>query len=65
MHCSLILCPFPLQENIFKLFEEAGLKVNLGNARGYRPTIPLKNYDVKLLKVRSRSRRRRGGEEEE
>lgn len=39
-----------MQENIFKLFEEAGLKVSLGNARGYRPTIPLKNYDVKLLK---------------
>lgn len=39
-----------MQENIFKLFEDAGVKVNLGNSRGYRPSIPLKNYDVKLLK---------------
>lgn len=39
-----------MQENIFKLFEEAGIKVNLGNSRGYRPTLPLKNFDVKLLK---------------
>jgi ATP phosphoribosyltransferase len=28
------------------------LQIQLGNARGYRPSIPLKNYDVKLLKVR-------------
>lgn len=39
-----------MQENVFKLFEEAGLKVALSNSRGYRPSIPLKNYDVKLLK---------------
>lgn len=29
------------------------MQVNLGNSRGYRPTLPLKNFDVKLLKVRS------------
>lgn len=40
-----------MQENIFKLLEEAGVKVNLGNARGYRPTIStLENVDIKLLK---------------
>jgi ATP phosphoribosyltransferase len=42
-----------MQENVFKLFEDSGLKVNLGVARGYRPTVPLENYDVKLLKVLS------------
>ena len=40
-----------MQENVFKLFEEAGLKINPGHARGYRPSVPLENYDVKLLKV--------------
>ena len=40
-----------MQENVFKLFEEAGIKINVGHARGYRPSIPLENYDVKLLKV--------------
>ena len=39
-----------MQENVFKLLEDAGMKVSLGNARGYRPSIPLPNYDVKLLK---------------
>jgi hypothetical protein len=87
-----------MQENIFKLLEEAGMKVRsgappertpaapsfrlplsrarlphaprsppaprspvssssvsqvtLGNSRGYRPSIPIPSYDVKLLKVR-------------
>ena len=71
-----------MQENVFKMLEDAGVKVrargalrrpplffphrtppflttphpptppqvSLGNSRGYRPTIPLPNYDVKLLK---------------
>lgn len=39
-----------MQENISKLLEEAGIKVSLGNSRGYRPSIPLPNYDCKLLK---------------
>ena len=39
-----------MQENIFSLLAEAGLKVGLSNSRGYRPTLPLRNYDVKLLK---------------
>jgi len=39
-----------MQENVFKLLEEAGLKVSLHNSRGYRPTLPLANYDCKLLK---------------
>ena len=39
-----------MQENVFKLLEDAGVKVSLGNARGYRPSLPLPNYDVKLLK---------------
>jgi len=39
-----------MQENVFKILEEAGVKVSLHNTRGYRPTIPLQNYDVKLLK---------------
>jgi ATP phosphoribosyltransferase len=39
-----------MQENVFKLLEEAGVKVSLNNARGYRPTVPLPNYDCKLLK---------------
>jgi hypothetical protein len=37
------------------------LQVNLGNSRGYRPTLPLKNYDVKLLKVRASWLRGHGG----
>ena len=41
-----------MQENVSKMLEDAGVKVTLGNARGYRPTVPLPNYDVKLLKVR-------------
>ncbi len=41
-----------MQENVFKLFEDSGLKINLGVARGYRPTLThLENYDVKLLKA--------------
>ena len=39
-----------MQENVFKLFEDAGMKVTMGHTRGYRPTIPLRAYDVKLLK---------------
>jgi len=41
-----------MQENIFALLEEAGLKVCLSSARGYRPTLPpdAGAYDVKLLK---------------
>jgi ATP phosphoribosyltransferase len=39
-----------MQENVFKLLEEAGIKVSLNNARGYRPSVPLPNYDCKLLK---------------
>ena len=39
-----------MQENVFKLLEEAGVKVSLNNSRGYRPTVPLPNYDCKLLK---------------
>ena len=39
-----------MQENVFALLAEAGLKVSLSNNRGYRPTLPLRNYDVKLLK---------------
>jgi hypothetical protein len=30
----------------------AAAQVQLGHTRGYRPSIPLPNYDVKLLKVR-------------
>ena len=41
-----------MQENVSKMLKDAGIKVSLGNARGYRPTVPLPNYDVKLLKVR-------------
>lgn len=36
----------------------SAVQVNLGNTRGYRPSIPLKNYDVKLLKVGLMGRRR-------
>lgn len=32
--------------------------MTLNNARGYRPTVPLERFDVKLLKVRSRPRPR-------
>ena len=41
-----------MQENIFALLDEAGLKVSLSSARGYRPTFPpdAGEYDVKLLK---------------
>ena len=39
-----------MQENVFKLLEDAGMKCTLANNRGYRPTVPLPNYDVKLLK---------------
>ena len=41
-----------MQENIFALLDEAGLKVSLSSARGYRPTLPpdAGEYDVKLLK---------------
>ena len=41
-----------MQENIFALLEEAGLKVSLSSARGYRPMLPpdAGAYDVKLLK---------------
>ena len=41
-----------MQENVQKMLEDAGVKVVNSNARGYRPTVPLPNYDVKLLKVR-------------
>lgn len=39
-----------MQENVQKLLEEAGVKITLGNNRGYRPSITLEHYDVKLLK---------------
>jgi len=39
-----------MNENVMKLLEDAGIKVSLSNNRGYRPSIPLPNYDVKLLK---------------
>lgn len=41
-----------MKDNVFKLMEEAGMKVKLGNDRAYRPSISVPGYDVKLLKVR-------------
>lgn len=41
-----------MQANVFELFAAAGIKVAMGHTRGYRPSVPLKNYDVKLLKAR-------------
>lgn len=39
-----------MQVEVCRLLEDAGVRMTLGNARGYRPSIPLPNYDVKLLK---------------
>ena len=39
-----------MQIGVYALLEEAGVKVSLSNSRGYRPTVPLPNYDCKLLK---------------
>lgn len=38
-----------MQEEVFSLLREAGLRVKAGT-RGYRPTISLPSYEVKLLK---------------
>lgn len=39
-----------MQAGVYALLEEAGVKVSLSNSRGYRPSVPLPNYDCKLLK---------------
>jgi ATP phosphoribosyltransferase len=39
-----------MQVEVEKLLEAAGMKVANSSARGYRPSLPLPNYDVKLLK---------------
>jgi ATP phosphoribosyltransferase len=38
-----------MQDGVFKLFEDAGIRVRTG-ARGYRPTISLPGYETKVLK---------------
>jgi ATP phosphoribosyltransferase len=40
-----------MKESVFKLMNEAGMKIKLGNDRAYRPTLSVPGYDVKLLKV--------------
>eukprot|EP00164_Ancoracysta_twista_P007882 GFYU01011283.1.p1 GENE.GFYU01011283.1~~GFYU01011283.1.p1 ORF type:complete len:299 (-),score=83.88 GFYU01011283.1:250-1146(-) len=41
----------PMQKNVFELMKNAGVKITIGghNNRGYRPTISLDGFEVKLL----------------
>ncbi len=45
-----------MKESVFKLMDDSGMKIKLGNDRAYRPTISVPGFDVKLLKVRAAAR---------